>query len=153
MFTTCGSSPWEVEKANTQARLLSGRYGVEALSGHWVPWNKEGMCVLPGCWRTQHSHKGTVENMLLSCFSLSPTRLKLVQFTILFLHANPHLTQLVHGCLDSDPIQFWLDPSTIAVVISAVQSQGEDILSGLFKLTRNYCHGLHKARVGMLETE
>ena len=44
-------------------------------------------------------------------------------------------------------------PSTIAPVISAVQSHGEGILSGLFKLTRNYCHGLHKARVGMLETE
>ena len=32
IFTTCGSSPWEVEKATTQARLLSGRYRMEALS-------------------------------------------------------------------------------------------------------------------------
>ena len=153
MFTTCGSSPWEVEKATTQARLLSGRYRVEALSGHWVPWNKEGMCVLPGCWRTSNHHKGTVENMLLSCSSLSPTRQNLVQFNISFLQANPHLAQLVQECLESDPIQFWLDPSTTAPFISAVQSHGVGILSGLFKLTRNYCHGLHKARSGILETE
>ena len=29
MFWSCGSSPWEAEKATTKARLLSGRYRVE----------------------------------------------------------------------------------------------------------------------------
>ena len=61
MFRTCGSSPWEVEKATTQARLISGRYRVEALSGHWTPGNKEGLCTLPDCWGTSLSHKGTIE--------------------------------------------------------------------------------------------
>ena len=40
IFRSCGSSPWEVEKGTSQARLLSGRYRVEALSGHWVPGNR-----------------------------------------------------------------------------------------------------------------
>ena len=44
IFRSCGSSPWEVEKGTTQARLLSGRFRVEALTGHWVPWNREGLC-------------------------------------------------------------------------------------------------------------
>ena len=37
MFRLCCSSPREVKKASCQARLLSGRYRVEALSGHWTP--------------------------------------------------------------------------------------------------------------------
>ena len=49
IFRSCGSSPWEVEKATTQAHLLSGRYKVESLSGHWVPWNRGGNCSLPMC--------------------------------------------------------------------------------------------------------
>ena len=42
LFRSCGASPWEAEKATTQARLLSGRYRVDTLSGHWIPWNREG---------------------------------------------------------------------------------------------------------------
>ena len=49
IYSTCGSSPWEVEKATTQARMLSGRYRVEALTGHWVACNREGLCSLPAC--------------------------------------------------------------------------------------------------------
>ena len=49
LFSSCRSSPWELEKATTQARILSGRFRVEALTGHWVPWNREGMCSLPEC--------------------------------------------------------------------------------------------------------
>ena len=38
LFRLCGSSQWEVEKAVSQARLLSGRYRVEAISCHWIAW-------------------------------------------------------------------------------------------------------------------
>ena len=47
---SCGSSPWEVEKGTAQSRLLSGRARLEALSSHWVPWNRGGLCTLPMCW-------------------------------------------------------------------------------------------------------
>ena len=66
IFTSCGSSPWEVEMATTQARMISGRYRVEALSGHWTPWNRDGLCTLPECWGTEASHRGTIESMLIS---------------------------------------------------------------------------------------
>ena len=60
IFTTCGSFSWEVENTTTtQARLLTSRYRVEALSGHWVPWNRTGICSLPTCWGTEANHKGT----------------------------------------------------------------------------------------------
>ena len=153
IFTTCGSSPWEVEKATTQARLLSGRYRVEALSGHWVPWNRGGLCSLPTCWGSEESHKGTVESLLLSCPSLSTTRANLMQFCWSFLHKFPLLISLVRACLALDPAQFWLDCSTMAPVISAVQDEGECVLFPLFKVTRNYCHVLHTARVKMLSND
>ena len=132
-------------------RLLSGRYRLEALSAHWMPGNKEGLCTLPGCWGTSASHKGTVENFLTSCPSLSNTRQSLVQFTQAFLIANNHLAEIVEQCLSSEPVQFWLDCKTISVVISEVQRQGEGILVGLFKLTRHYCHVLHSERSSLLE--
>ena len=151
LFTSCGRSPWEVDKATTQARLLSGRYRLEAVSGHWTPWNREGLCVLPDCWATDHSHKGTVENFLLSCPSLSPTRQYLENYRQYFFQAKPHLFQLVQECLDTDPVQFWLDASTMAPVISATQSEGDVILEDIFRLTRTYCQRLHKTRCEMLE--
>ena len=38
LFRLCGSSQCEVEKTVSQARLLSGRYRVEAISCHWIAW-------------------------------------------------------------------------------------------------------------------
>ena len=153
LYRSCRSSPWELEKATTQARLLSGRFRVEALTGHWVPWNREGLCSLPNCWRTDHSHKGTVECFLLSCASLANTRAELGAFLSSFLKVNPGLANLVRQCLAISAVQFWLDCSTMAPVISAVQSQGESVLFNLFKLTRNYCHVLHKARQALLSDD
>ena len=150
LFLSCGSSPWEVEKAVIQSRLLSGRYRLEALSGHWTPGNKDGMCSLPECWATPASHKGNVEAFLLTCPSLSPTRDELTISSQRFLHDNPHLDKLVSRLL-INPVQFWVDCSTMHPVISAVQKEGDVILKLLFKLTRNYCHRLHMSRMDMLE--
>ena len=150
MFRSCGSSPWQIEKATTQARLLSGRYRVEALSGHWVPWNRAGLCTLPNCWNTNLAHTGTVESFLITCPSLTTTRLELEEFTTNLIQAHPYLLPLYNLCLSQDACQFWLDCSTMAPVIKAVQMYGEVIHDILFKITRNYCHGLHKSRVNML---
>ena len=153
IFRTCGSSPWEVEKATTQARLLSGRYRVEALSGHWVPWNRGGLCTLPGCWGSVGNHKGTVESFLMTCPSLTTTRMALEDFNSRLIQANSILFPLYNFCLAQDPVQFMLDCSTMPPVIAAVQVYGENVLSILFKITRNYCHGLHKARTAMLSED
>ena len=153
IFTSCGSSPWEVEKATSQARLISGRYRMEALSGHWTPGNRDGLCTLPQCWGTEASHRGTVENMLLSCQSLSSHRADLMQFCCTFLSRSPKLTSLVKSCLNIDPVQFWLDCSTMGPVISARQCNGDWVLYPLFKVTRNFCHGLHSARMSLLSSD
>ena len=60
---------------------------------------------------------------------------------------------LVTECLLSDPVQFWVDCSTLSAVMRAVQESGMNALSKLFKLTRNYCHSIHKKRVMLLDTE
>ena len=150
IFRTCSSSPWEVEKATTQARILSGRARLEGLTGHWVPGNKEGLCTLPDCWRTSAAHKGSVTDFLLSCPSLATTRESLQKFNKNFLQEYPNLSLLVDECLGDDPIQFWLDCSTMAPVIKTVQAQGESVLFLLFKMTRNFCHGLFKRRCDLL---
>ena len=85
---SCGSSPWEVQNAVSQSRLLSGGYRLEALSGHWTPGNKDGMCSLPECWATPVSHKGSVEAFLLTCPSLSPTRIELTISNLRFLSSK-----------------------------------------------------------------
>ena len=74
LFLTCGVSPWEIEKATTQICLLSGRCRLESLSGHWVPWNKGGLCSMSGCWGSDAAHTGSVEDFLTACHSLSSTR-------------------------------------------------------------------------------
>ena len=153
LYTTCVSSPWEVEKAVTQARLLSGRYRLEALSGHWTPGNREGLCTLPECWGTSASHRGDVKSFLLSCPSLSVTRIELTISNLRFLHDHPHLEDLVRQCLVIDMVQFWLDCSTMSPVISAVQVEGDQVLVNLFKITRNYCHRLHATRNKILSDQ
>ena len=150
LFRSCGSSPWEVEKASTQARLLSGRYRLESLTRHWVPWNRKGLCSLPSCWGSPASHEGTIECFLLSCPSLSETRMALADYKICFLKLNPDLAALIEHCLDLSPVQFLLDCSTMADVITATQLGGEGILFALFKFTRNWCHSLHKARMALI---
>ena len=98
-----------MEKATIQAGLLSGRYRLEALSVHWVPWDMQGMCSLPLCWGTNKAHKGTIEAFLLSCPSLSNTRATLWEFKENYLSDNPDLLSLVTQCVMCDPVQFWLD--------------------------------------------
>jgi hypothetical protein len=151
LFLSCGSSPWEVEKAVTQSRLLSGRYRLEALSGHWTPGNRNGLCSLPECWATPASHKGNVEAFLMTCPSLAATRVELTIANHRFMHDHPHLEEVVIECMAVNPVQFLLDCSTMHTVIKAVQKLGEKVLHNLFKLTRNYCHRLHVTRTKLID--
>ena len=150
IFRLCGSSPWEVEKATVQARLLSGRFRVESLTRHWTPGNRQGMCTLPGCWGSPAAHPGTVETFLLSCPSLSTTRQELAVFNCSYIAANPNLELLVNQCLEIDQVQFWIDCTTMPPVIAAGQVEGDLVLVNLLKMTRNYCYVLHKARIDLL---
>ena len=151
LFTSCLSSPWETEKTVIQARHLSGRCRLEALSGHWTPGNRGGLCTLPDCWGTPACYKGSVESFLLTCPSLADTRIELAISNLRFLHDHPDLEDLVRQCLVTDEVQFWLDCSTMPAVILAVQqSEGFKVLEPLFKMTRNYCHRLHVTRMKII---
>ena len=74
-------------------------------------------------------------------------------FNLGYLKTNPHLGPIVNECLEISAVQFWLDCSTMLPVISAVQHDGEGILFDILKMTRNYCHGLYKARKALLEKD
>ena len=108
------------------------------------------MCSLTLCWRTDEAHKGTVESFLLSCPSLKTCRDSFKEFRASILTTRPDLLSLVTECLETDPVQFWLDCSTMPQVILAVQQWGLRVLYVLFKLSRHYCHNLHKERILLL---
>ena len=44
----------------------------------------------------------------------------------------PHLLSLVMECLEADPVQFLLDSSVMAPVITAHQAEGESVLYAMF---------------------
>ena len=90
----------------------------------------------------------------MSCPSLSDTRDALDTYCRSYITTKyPDLLPLMQNCLEMDPVQFMLDCSTMGPVISAVQAEGECVLFPLFKITRNYCHGLYTARVNILSQE
>ena len=152
IFSTCGSSTLEVEKAIIQARLLSGRYQFERLQRHFTnSSNTLGLCSLSNCWNTEQSHDGDIENFLISCPSLSPQRAILEQHKENFCQEFPHFRELIQTCLSQNKVQFLLDCSVMGPVISEVQLSGFQTLRELFKLTRNYCFNLHKARSRLLQ--
>ena len=69
-----------------------------------------------------------------------------------YLQAYPSLLPLVDYCPASDPVRFWLDGSTmLPQIIKAAQMEGEEVLVVMFKISRHYCHGLHKARLAHLK--
>ena len=77
IFSTCGSSPYEVSKAVVQARFLSGRARVESLTKYWDMSNKDGGCLL--CQLT-NPLPGAIEHLLLAggCPALVDARLSMM---------------------------------------------------------------------------
>jgi hypothetical protein len=74
-------------------------------------------------------------------------------FNLKYLETNPNLEPIENDCLEISAVQFGLDCSTMPPVVTAFQQGGESILFDIFKMTRNYCHGLYKARKAKLESE
>ena len=90
----------------------------------------------------------------MSCPSLSDTRDAMNEHSMSYItNKHPHLLTLVQQCLESDPVQFLLDCSTMSLVITAHQAEGESVLYVFFKISRLYCHGLYKTRVSLLNEE
>ena len=150
LFSTAGASPYEVTKAGIQALFLSGRYRTEMLSSHWSS-NPGGFCLCPSC--DGLGVQEDLEHILLYCGSLSPTRRRLINFTINYAKTVPALSDTILDLTKpTQPLllQFLLDCSVIPHVISLVQVHGDDVLHHLFKVSRTWCYSLHKERLKIL---
>ena len=150
LFLAAGSSPYEIAKAGVQAVMLSGRYRTERLCRFWSN-NPSGYCLAPSCAGLAVSED--IEHILSSCSSLSPVRERLINFTIEYSKTVPVLSQMILGLTNPNSplfIQFMLDCSAIPVVISSVQSLGDEVLHHLFKISRTWCYSLHRARLRLL---
>ena len=150
IFSTAGSSPYEVVKACTQARLLSGRYRTELLSSHWSS-NPGGYCLCPSCDGLFIPED--IEHIFLHCDSLGTTRLRLSNFTMKYAQDVPLLCstilELTKPC---NPLflQFLLDCSVIPKVISLCMEHGNVVLHHMFKVSRTWCYSLHRERLKLL---
>ena len=154
IFSTCGSSKYEISKAIIQAQFLSGRARVETLTRHWDPTNREGFCSL--CKNIEPA-LGSLEHILLSggCPALADARLSMISFINSYLVPRPHLLHLFKDCWEVEEgmtMQFLLDCSVIPAVIKASQELDQDIMKDLFYITRTYVFTIYLKRRKLLET-
>ena len=148
LWTTAGSSPYEVNKACIQAKMLSGRYRTEKLCRYWST-NTNGFCLAPSCMETIED----LEHILTTCKSMETTRVKLRASWLTNAATNPLTHQLILRviCFSTKEFtQFILDPSTNPEVIRLQQIHGFKILKNIFYLTRTWCHTIHKERLKAL---
>ena len=150
IWTTCGSNPYEVNKAVIQARMLSGRYITDQLARHWTR-NTAGTCQLEGC---SPQAIGSLEHILLQCPALHSTRQKVVRHCLEVAENFTPVRDIVHTALGTDDykhiMQFLLDPSCLPAVINLQQAYGTHLLHHLFKTTRNWCYSIHRRRMDLL---
>ena len=132
-----------------QARMISGRYRSEGLYRHWSK-NKDGFCLLsPSCANTVED----IPHILTSCVGLSPTRDKLIRYTLNYASNVPALQNLILSLSSpSNPrlIQFLLDCSCLPEVIRATQIHGQEVPGHLFTISRTWVYTLHKSRMKIL---
>ena len=152
LFSTCGSSPYQVAKAAVQARYLSGRARVEALTKHWDMSNKEGIC--PLCKDIEPS-LGTLEHQLLGggCPALAAARLEMISFFQAYMVSRPYLLPLMQACWEikeSLTMQLLLDCSVIPIIIQKAHESSEPIIKDIFYMTRTYIFKIYTTRRRLL---
>ena len=149
LFTTFGTSPYEVSKAVIQARWLSGRARVESLTRHWDNTNKQGIC--PLC-KMIKPVVGTIEQFLLSggCPALVEARLSMIAFFQAYMVPRPYLFQIFRalwgGDEDSLTMRLLPDCSVIPEVIKLSQESETPLMKDIFYLTRSYVFEIYVKR-------
>ena len=152
LWRTCGSNPYEVHKAVTQARMLSGRYMTDKLSRHWTQ-NSLGLCSVPGC---SGEDVGSLEHFLLECPALNIARSHAVALCNQVATESRELSEVLQLLLQGHSsniiiVQFLLDCSTFPQVIRLTQIHGINFISRLFYVTRTWCYAIHRCRMTKLE--
>ena len=148
IWTSAGRSPFEVEKAKVQSRMLSGRYRTCWLRRHWSG-DKSGFCQIPGCSETP----GTLLHIATAqCPSLAAARLKACSTWHDFLVTNPILLPLINNIkLNEDFLSFLVDPTTYPNAIDLAQKHKDiDVMDKLCYLTRTWLYAMHKERLVLL---
>ena len=150
LWSSAGSSPYEVTKAIVQARMLSGRYRTEELCSHWSV-NTNGWCRTNTCKNLNIVED--LDHILTKCKSLNNTRIKLLKFTKSYVSSHPILIPTIELFCDPEhPLfcQFLLDCSVIPHIISMTQTYGIYVLQQLFYIGRTWCYSLHRERLKLL---
>ena len=147
IWSTAGSSPFEVKKATVQARMLSGRYRTCWLRRHWSG-DPTGHCRVPGC----SDHPGTLKHMATGeCPGLSAALIRAVSLWKTFLLQNPHIYPVVKKySLGTEFLSFLLDPTTKPEVITLTQCHGKEISEKLCYMTRTWLFYMHKERLKLM---
>ena len=148
IWSTCGSNPYEVNKAIVQAKMLTGRYVTDQLARHWRG-NTSGMCTTPSCPGTE---VGSLEHLLLFCPALEQERAQIKRLCSTISMESFDLYTIINSVLCADTsvekvMQFLLDCSNLPAVISARQALGDMIINRLFYLTRTWCYTMHRSRM------
>jgi hypothetical protein len=149
IWSSAGRSPYEVEKAKVQARMLSGRYRTCWLRRHWSG-DQNGFCQIPGCFDTP----GTLQHIATGqCPSLGAARMKACNTWHNFLSINPILLPLINDItLNEDFLSFLVDPTTFSNAIDLAQQHKDiDVMGKLCYLTRTWLYTMHKERLILLD--
>ena len=150
IWTTAGSSSYQVAMSTVQGLMISGRYRTEQLCRHWSA-NKKGFCLAPSCIGLELVED--LPHILIQCASLEPTRQQLLSFTVNYSQSCEILQpilRILYLRTHSSFCQFLIDCSVLPTVIAATQQYGPDVLHHLFRITRTWCFCLHKARLKIL---
>ena len=152
VLTTAGS-PYEVEKALSVLRMLSGRYITDHRARHWTP-GSSGACRL--CPGPAHGPAplGDLAHQLLFCAPLSPARTRVLEMWEAYMAPRPHLLPLVSHYTLGTPethLSFLLDPTSLPLVITAAQNFGEVLYRDLLYMSRSWCHSIHTMRMSLLK--
>ena len=151
IWTSAGSSPYEVKKATVQARMLGGRYRTCWLRRHWSG-DQSGSCRIPGCT----GEPGTLLHLATAqCQGLTSAKVRAVALWSNFLRKEPNLFPVIRDFSLGDPLSFLaflVDPTTRTNVISLAQYHGAqyDVIGKLCYMTRTWLFIMHKERLKLL---
>ena len=143
IWTSAGSSNYEVKKATVQARMLSGRYRTCWLRRHWSG-DPTGSCQVPDC----DGQPGTLLHIATAeCSGLHSAKVKAVALWGIFLRSNRNLFPIIRDFSLGDPkhfLEFLVDPTTKPTVLSLAQAHPEEpIVSKLCYMTRTLRYTAH----------
>ena len=149
LWSTCGPSSYEINKACIQAKYLTGRFRTDKLLSYFSKKNS-AFCQL----HPEQEMIGDLEHHLVLCPVLQERRTLLFQYWDTLTSTSLACREIVN-VYKSAPLklfmQFILDCSVLPEVITATQQHGIIVLNILFKATRTYCYSMYRERMKRLD--